>query len=65
MGEEGKWSEKLHILSKIYIDRAFGFRRSKKQSLSTLRELHIGTRIWGLCQPPRGRGFLLLGLFLA
>ena len=32
-------SEKLHLLSKIYGDRAVGFRWSKRQSSSTQREL--------------------------
>ena len=50
-------SEKLYLLSKIYGDRAVGFRRSKRQSLSTRRELHVGTRILGFHQTLRGRGF--------
>ena len=33
--EEGKWSEKLYLLSKIYGDRVVGFHRSKRQSSST------------------------------
>ena len=33
--EEEKMSEKLHLLSKIYGDRAVSFRRSKRQSSST------------------------------
>ena len=32
--EEGKWSEKLYLLYKIYEDRAVGFRRSKRQNSS-------------------------------
>ena len=64
--EEGKWSEKHYLLSKIYGDWAVDFRRSKKQSSSTRRELRVGTRIWGFCQTPRGRGFsptlVVLGL---
>ena len=55
--EEGKWSEKIYLLSKIYEDRAVGFCRSKRQSSSMRRELRVGTRIWGLRQTPRGRGF--------
>ena len=43
--EEGKWSEKLYLISKIYRDQAVGFRRSKKQSSSTRPELRVGTRI--------------------
>ena len=45
MAEEGKMSEKLYLLSKIYEDRADGFRRSKRQSTSTRRELRVGIRI--------------------
>ena len=43
--EEGKWSEKLYLLAKIYGDRAVGFRRSKRKISSTRRELRVGTRI--------------------
>ena len=32
--EEEKMSEKLHILSRIYVDRAVGSRWSKRQSSS-------------------------------
>ena len=64
--EEGKWSEKLYLLSKIYGDRAVGFRQSKMQSSSTQRELRVGIRMWGFRQTPRGRGFsptlVILGL---
>ena len=64
--EEGKWSEKLYLLSKIYGDRAVGFRQSKRQSSSTQRELHVGIRMWGFRQTPRCRGFsptlVILGL---
>ena len=64
--EEGKWSEKFYFLSKIYGDRAVGFRRSKRQSSSTRREFRVGTRIWGFRQTPRDRSFsptlVLLGL---
>ena len=35
--EEGKWSEKLYLLSRIYGDRVVGFRRSKRQNSSTRR----------------------------
>ena len=56
-GEERKRSEKLYLLSKIYGDRAIGFRWSKRQSSFTRRELRVGTRIWGFRQTPRGRGF--------
>ena len=55
--EEEKMSEKLHLLSRIYGDWAVGFRRSKRQSSLTRRELCIGIRIWGFHQTPRGRDF--------
>ena len=61
--EEGNWSEKLYLLSKIYRDRAIGFHRSKRQSSSTRRELHVGTRIWGFRQTLRGREFSYSGYF--
>ena len=51
--EEENMSEKLHLLSRIYVD----FRWSKRQSLTTRRELRVGTRIRGFCQTLRGRGF--------
>ena len=43
--EEGKWSEKLYLLSKIHGDQAVSFCRSKRPSSSTQRELRVGTRI--------------------
>ena len=33
------------------------FRRNKRQSSSTRRELRVSTRTWGFRQTPRGRGF--------
>ena len=51
--EEEKISEKLHLLSRIYV----GFCLSKRQSLTTRRELRVGRRIRGFRQTPRGRGF--------
>ena len=64
--EEEKRSKKLHLISRIHGDRAVGFRCSKRQSLSTRRELRVGTRIRGFLQTPRGRGFpptlIVLGL---
>ena len=62
--EGEKMSKKLHLLSRIYGDRATGFHRSKRQSSSTRRELRVDTRIWGFCQTLRGRVFLLLWLVL-
>ena len=58
--EEGKMSEKLYLLSKIYGDRAVGFRRSNRKNSYTQRELYIGTRNWGFRQTSRCRGSLLL-----
>ena len=55
-GEEEKRSERLQLLSRIFSNQTFGFRRSKKESSSTRRELHMGTRIRGFRQTPRGRG---------
>ena len=55
--EEEKMSEKFHLLSKIYGDRAIDFSQSKRQSSSTRRELRIGIRTRGFLQTPRGRGF--------
>ena len=47
MGRErgGKKSEKLYLISKIYGDRAVGFRWSMRQISSMRRELRVGTRI--------------------
>ena len=55
--EKKKRSEKLQLLSRFRGDQAFGFRRSKRQSWSTQRELRVGTKISGFRQTPRGRGF--------
>ena len=55
--EEERRSERLHLLSRFYGDRAVDFRRSKRQSSSTRRELRVGTRIRGFRQTSRGRGF--------
>ena len=52
------------LLSKIYRNRTASFRRSKRQSQSTHRELHMGTKILEFCQTPRGREFFYLGYFL-
>ena len=43
--EKEKRSEKIHLLSRIYEDRTVGFRRKKRQSSSTRRELRVRTRI--------------------
>ena len=55
--EEERGNEKLYLISRFNGDRTVGFRWSKKQSSSTRRELHVGMRIWGFNQTPRGRGF--------
>ena len=55
--EEEKKSEKLHLLFRFYGDRTVGFRRSKRQSSSTQRELRVGMRIRGFRKTPRGKGF--------
>ena len=51
------------LLSKIYGNRTVGFRRSKRQSRSTHRELRVGTKILEFRQTPRGREFSYLGYF--
>ena len=51
----------LH-LSKILGDRTVGILRSKKESCSTWRGLHVGTGFREFRQTPWGRGFILLEL---
>ena len=51
------------LLSKIYGNRTLGFSRSKRQSRSMHRELHVGTKILEFRQTPRGREFSYLGYF--
>ena len=58
---EGK--NDFSLLSKIYGDRTDGFRRSKRQSSSTHRELRVSTKILEFRQTPRGREFSYLGYF--
>ena len=48
------------ILSKIYVNRTIGFYLSKRQSRSTHRELHVGTKILAFRQISRGREFSYL-----
>ena len=60
---ERKEKKGFPLLFKIYGNRVVGFRRSKRQSSSTRRELYVGMRIWGFLQTPRGRGFSYLGYF--
>ena len=63
--EKEKMREKLLLLSSFPGDPAFGVRRSKRQSLSSRRELRLGTGIGEFRQTPRGRGFSYSVLFLA
>ena len=51
------------LLSKIYGNRTSSFRRSKRQSSSTHRELRVGTKILTFRQTPRGREFSYLCYF--
>ena len=51
------------LLSKICINRTVGFRRSKRQSWFTHRELHLGTKILAFRQTPKGREFSYLCYF--
>ena len=59
--ERGK--KKVSLLYKIYGNRIVGFRRSKRQSQFTHRELRVGTKILEFCQTPRGREFFYLEYF--
>ena len=49
--------EKLYLLSRFLGDQTVGLVRSKRQSWSTHRELHVGTKIRGFRQTSRSRGF--------
>ena len=51
------------LLFQIYGNRIVGFRRSKRQSWSTRRELRVGTKSLVFCQTPRGRKFSYLCYF--
>ena len=51
------------LLSKIYGNRTRGFRRSRRQSRSTQREICVGTKILEFHQTPRGREFSYLCYF--
>ena len=53
----------LSFFSKIYGNRVIGFHRSKRQSRSTHRELHVGTKILEFRQTPRGREFSYFDYF--
>ena len=60
---EKRGVEREKLLSKIYGNRIIGFHQSKRQSRSTHRELHVGTKILEFHQPPQGRKFFYLGYF--
>ena len=51
------------LLSRNTRDPTVGGLRDKKESLSTRRGLHVGTRFREFSQTPRGRGFSLLGFY--
>ena len=51
------------LLSKIYGNRTIGFRRSRRQSWSMRRELHVSTEILAFRQTPRGMKVSYLGYF--
>ena len=55
--------EREKILSKIYGIRIVGFRRRKKQSRFTHRELCVGTKILEFRQTPRDREFSYFSYF--
>ena len=59
--ERGKG--KKSFFSKIYENRIVDFHRSKRQSQSMHRELHMGIKILEFHQTPRGKEFFDLGYF--
>ena len=61
--QERERKKRVPLLSKIYGNRTVGFRRSKRQSRSTHRELRVGTKILEFHQTPRGREFSYLDYF--
>ena len=61
--ERDFYRKRVQLLSKFLGDRTVGFRRSKKQSCSPRQGLRVGTGLGEFRQTPKGRGFLLLGLF--
>ena len=63
--EEEKRIEKLLILSSFPGDPTIGICWSKRQSLSSWRELRVRTGIGGFRQTPRSRGFSYSVLLLA
>ena len=59
----GVWREKVRLLSKFSVDSTVGSRQDKKGSCSMRRGLRVGTGFREFRQPPRGRGFSLLGFY--
>ena len=53
----------LRFFSKIYENWIIGFCQSRRQSRSTQRELHVGTKILEFHQTLRDREFSYLGYF--
>ena len=51
------------LLSEIYRNQTVDFRRSRRQSWTTRRELRVGTNILAFCQTSRGRKFSYLCYF--
>ena len=60
---EREKKKKVSLLSKIYGNRTVGFHRSKRQSRSMHRELHVSTKILEFRQTPRVREFSYLEYF--
>ena len=60
---EKRGVKRVKLLSKIYGNRIVGFRRSKRQSRSTHRELYVGTKISEFRQTPQGREFSYFAYF--
>ena len=54
---ERKEKKYFSLLSKIYENWTVDFRRSKRKSRSTHRELRVGTKILEFRQTPRGREY--------
>ena len=60
---ERRGVEREKLISKIYGNHTVCFRRRKRQSHSTHRELRMGTKILEFRQTPRGSEFSYLGYF--
>ena len=61
-GEEKKKGTTLPLA--ISGKSAFKTHRGKRQSWSTQREPRVGTKNYGFCRIPKGRGFSYTGYFL-